>query len=131
MSVDQEVPPLPLAPGSPLSSEIPWREREGSAQRKQTESIWVPSVALLFTPTGLLHLLLWAPGFFIYNQGFPASSAGKESACKARDPGWIPGLVRSTGEGLGYPLQYSGLMEKDQVVFSHLQIRKLRLREVK
>ena len=36
--------------------------------------------------------------------GFPGSSAGKESACSAGDPGWIPGLGRSPGEGKGYPL---------------------------
>ena len=30
-----------------------------------------------------------------------------ESTCKAGDPGSIPGLGRSTGEGIGYPLQYS------------------------
>ena len=41
--------------------------------------------------------------------GLPDSSAGKESACNARDPGSIPGLGRSTGEERGYPLQYSGL----------------------
>ena len=41
--------------------------------------------------------------------GFPGSSAGKESACNARDPGSIPGSGRSAGEGIGYPLQYSGL----------------------
>ena len=41
--------------------------------------------------------------------GFPDSSVGKESACDAGDPGSIPGLGRSTGEGIGYPLQYSGL----------------------
>ena len=35
------------------------------------------------------------------------SSVGKESACDARDPGLIPGLGRSTGEGIGYPLQCS------------------------
>ena len=35
------------------------------------------------------------------------SSAGKESACKAGDLGSIPGLGRSPGEGIGYPLQYS------------------------
>ena len=40
-------------------------------------------------------------------QSFPDSSIGKESACNARDPGSIPGLGRSTGEGIGYPLQYS------------------------
>ena len=39
--------------------------------------------------------------------GFPGSSAGKESACNAGDPGSIPGLERSPGEGIGYPLQYS------------------------
>ena len=39
--------------------------------------------------------------------GFPHSSVGKESACNAGDPSSIPGLGRSTGEGTGYPLQYS------------------------
>ena len=39
--------------------------------------------------------------------GFPDSSAGKESACNAGDPGSIPGSGRSAGEGTGYPLQYS------------------------
>ena len=35
------------------------------------------------------------------------SSVGKESACNAGDPCSIPGLGRSPGEGIGYPLQYS------------------------
>ena len=39
--------------------------------------------------------------------GFPDSSVGKESARNAEDPGLIPGLGRSSGEGIGYPLQYS------------------------
>ena len=39
--------------------------------------------------------------------GFPDSSVGKESTCNAGDPGLIPGLGRSAGEGIGYPLQYS------------------------
>ena len=39
--------------------------------------------------------------------GFPDISVGKESACNAGDPGSIPGSGRSTGEGIGYPLQYS------------------------
>ena len=38
--------------------------------------------------------------------GFPHSSVSKESACNAGDPGSIPGLGRSPGEGIGYPLQY-------------------------
>ena len=37
--------------------------------------------------------------------GFPAGSAGKESACNVGDLGSIPGLGRSPGEGKGYPLQ--------------------------
>ena len=37
---------------------------------------------------------------------FPCSSVGKESGCSAGDPGSIPGLGRSPGEGNGNPLQY-------------------------
>ena len=40
---------------------------------------------------------------------FLGSSDGKESACNAGDPGSIPGLGRSPGEGNGNPLQYSCL----------------------
>ena len=43
----------------------------------------------------------------MFFRGFPGSSAGKESTCNAGDPSLIPGLGRSTGEGIGYPLQYS------------------------
>ena len=38
---------------------------------------------------------------------FPGSSAGKQSACNAGNPGLIPGWGRSPGEGIGYSLQYS------------------------
>ena len=41
--------------------------------------------------------------------GFLGSSDGKEPACNAGEPGSIPGLGRSLGEGHGYPLQYSCL----------------------
>ena len=41
--------------------------------------------------------------------GFPGGSDGKESACNAGDPGWIPASGRSPGEGNGYSLQYSCL----------------------
>ena len=43
------------------------------------------------------------------SEGFPESSAGKESACNAGDPGSIPGWGRSVGAAKGYPLQGSGL----------------------
>ena len=39
--------------------------------------------------------------------GFPGGKDGKASACNAEDPGSIPGLGRSPGEGNGNPLQYS------------------------
>ena len=41
--------------------------------------------------------------------GFPHSSVGKESACRAGDPGSTPGSGGSPGEGNGNPLQYSCL----------------------
>ena len=47
---------------------------------------------------------------------YPGGSDGKESACNAEDPGWIPGLGRSPVGGDGNPLQYSCLensMEKE------------------
>ena len=40
---------------------------------------------------------------------FPSGSDGKESACNTGDPGSIPGLERSPGEGNNYPVQYSCL----------------------
>ena len=38
---------------------------------------------------------------------FPASLADEESTCNAGNPSSIPGLGRPSGEGIGYPLQYS------------------------
>ena len=47
---------------------------------------------------GILHLMVtW----------LEVSSVGKESTCNERDPNSIPEWGRSTGEGIGYPLQYS------------------------
>ena len=37
------------------------------------------------------------------------NSDSKESACNSEDPGSIPGLGRSPGEGNGSPLQYACL----------------------
>ena len=56
------------------------------------------------------HQGMLASAFMIHfrvNLGFPDSSVGKESACNAGDPGSISGSGRSTGEGIGYQLQYS------------------------
>ena len=43
----------------------------------------------------------------MYMHCFLGSSAGKESTCKAGDPCLIPRWGSSSGEGIGYPLQYS------------------------
>ena len=45
--------------------------------------------------------------FSLKVKGFADSSVGKESACNDGDPRSIPGSGRSTGERIGYPLQYS------------------------
>ena len=44
-----------------------------------------------------------------YSVDFPVGSDGKASAYNVEDPGLIPGLERSPGEGNGNPLQYSCL----------------------
>ena len=49
-------------------------------------------------------------------QGFPGSSVGKESTCNAGNPSLIPGSGRSTGEEIGYPLQYSWTSLVSQLV---------------
>ena len=59
----------------------------------------------------------------IAKKGFPGSSAGKESACNAGDPGSIPGLGKSLGEGIGYPLQHSWASLVAQTVKNPPEIR--------
>ena len=44
---------------------------------------------------------------YLEGVALPGNSVGKESACNAEDPGSIPGLESSPGEGIGYPFQYS------------------------
>ena len=52
-------------------------------------------------------LKVWFVSLVAQLAGFRHSSVGKEFACKAGEPGSIPGLEKSSGEGIGYPLQYS------------------------
>ena len=53
--------------------------------------------------------MTWLTSPFTQKVMCPGGSDGKASACNARDPGLIPGLGRSAGEGNGNPLQYSCL----------------------
>ena len=55
------------------------------------------SLSLAFSLFAIMHR----------DSSFPDSSVGKESTCNAGDTGLIPGSGRSTGEGIGYTLQYS------------------------
>ena len=54
----------------------------------------------------LYYILMY---YVYYNIDFPGGSDGKESTCSAGDPGLIPQLGRSLGEGNGNPLHYSCL----------------------
>ena len=49
----------------------------------------------------------WINKFYCVAIGFTGGLDGKESAYKAGDPGLIPRLGRSAGDGNSYPLQYS------------------------
>ena len=68
------------------------------------------------------HSTICLSSFYLLSMGFPGSSAGKESACNAGDPGSIPGLGRSPGEGIGYALQYSWASLVAQLVKNQLTV---------
>ena len=60
---------------------------------------WVPLPLVAPAPRAQLPVLaFWG---FRGSWGFPRGSTGKESTCNAGDPGSIPGLGRSAGEGIG------------------------------
>ena len=91
-------------------------------------SAWLLSLLFLSLPlilslSSLSALFLgYIYKYFIY-MCFPDSSVGKESAYNAGDPGSTPGLGRSPGEGIGYPLQYSWGSLVDQLVKNPLAMR--------
>ena len=60
-------------------------------------------------------------GVLLTTLAFPHGSGGKESAFSTRDLDSVPGLGRSSGEGNGYPLQYSSLENfMDRGAWRHL-----------
>ena len=89
------------------------------------EIIWINFVKLnincpLHNKCSRIINIFWAPKSLqmvivamklkdAYSSGFPGGSGVKASACNAGNPGLIPGLGRSPGEGNGNPLQYSCL----------------------
>ena len=62
-------------------------------------------------------------------QGFPSSSASKESACNAENSSLIPGSGRSPEEGKSYPLQYSGLVNSTDYTYSPQGCKELDMTE--
>ena len=79
----------------------------------EPESPTLQADTLSFEPPGKP---LWY--HFLNGLGFPDSLAGKESTCNVGDLVLIPGLERFSGEGKGYPLQYSGLQNSmDCIVY--------------
>ena len=69
-------------------------------------------------------------GSALLTNGFPGGSVNKESACSEEDLGLIPGLGRSPGEGIGYPLQYSWASLVTQLVKSPPAMRETWIRSL-
>ena len=70
---------------------------------------------LFFRSCWILHSKKQSNNFCLFvcfkenheTKDFPDSSVSKESACNAGDSSSIPESGRFTGEGIGFPLQYS------------------------
>ena len=71
------------------------------------KSLLFDILKILHFETGLYSVKCYYPGL-LKTINFPDSSVGKESACNSGDPGSIPGLRRSPGEGNGYPVFLPG-----------------------
>ena len=73
-------------------------------------SVWQSWIHPCFTNYIILLFFFfngWAIFHCIYGlQDFPGGSDGKAAVCNMGDPGSIPGLGRSPGEGNDNPLQY-------------------------
>ena len=80
-----------------LGTSLVWADGAGRGSSEAATEPVIVSVCRGWAPDGLIKT------------GFPGGSEGQVSACKAGDPGSIPGSGRSPGEGNGNPLQYSCL----------------------
>ena len=92
---------------TPRAQSVPCLKARGGWDR--LPAVWLGIIHNSRVKVGLLRAQLSVSLELKSRQGFPCGSAGKESACNAGDPGLIPGLERSPGEGKGYSLQYSDL----------------------
>ena len=89
------------------SSNILWHCPSLGLEQKPNFSSHIASVFQICWHLECSTLTASSFRILVVQLGFPGGSAGKESACNAGDFGSIPGLGRSTGEGIGCPLQYS------------------------
>ena len=70
-----------------------------------SHSHWISREVPNVTPNISIKVIL----DILQNFAMLSQQYGKGSACHAGDLGWIPGSERYSGEGNGYPLQYSCL----------------------
>ena len=99
-----------------INAEQLWREslilpesrRPESSERSKNSHELVEIICVPISPD-LLVVLTHSSSKRISVKESPDSDSSvvKESACNAGDPGSIPGLDRSAGEGIGYACQYS------------------------
>ena len=79
-------------------------------QAKKTRLVLKPGKLFLREfPYGSWGILITDLSVTVWPKGFPGGSDGRESVYDAGDPGLIPGLGRSPGEGNGYPFHSSCL----------------------
>ena len=119
------------------------RNRAENSIVKTSITVWrvqVAAISLALNHQAVLWWLgpikrTWGMGYTIWVHisdlvGFPDSSAGKESTCNAGDPCLIPGWGRSTGEEIGYPLQYSWASLMVQLVKNPLAMWQTRVQSL-
>ena len=100
-------PPYPLLPGQGAEPELEAPEGWWRQRRVIDRDSWLcpPVPSHEQQDKSILCSFGGHCGVLTPPMGFPGGSDSKESACNAEDPGSIPGLGRSPGEGNGYPLQ--------------------------
>ena len=89
----------------PMNCSPPGSSIHGIFQQESWSGVPLPSPGTMATG---LHSYYKVYRLHSY-MGFPTNSVSKESTCNAGDPGLVPGLGKSSGEGNGNPLQYSSL----------------------
>ena len=101
------------SPHLPLSSSVahPPVTPVWSSPLEGRDDLWLTSNPLNMVNMMRCQLwhIIWQRWYDVTFRGFSGGSEVKASACNVGDPGLIPGLGRSPGEGNGNPLQYSCL----------------------